>query len=46
MFEKYAEFSDGTCASVGYTHVDGDQKIVLPVVGEVEVELFSKPADS
>jgi len=45
MLEKYAQFADGTCASVGYTHVDGEKKMDLPVVGEVDVELFSKPAD-
>jgi len=45
MLEKYAQFVDGTCASVGYTHVDGEKKMNLPVVGEVDVELFSKPAN-
>jgi hypothetical protein len=44
--EEYAKFTAGTCASVGYTHADGDKKIEIPVVGEVDLQLFSKPAEA
>ena len=44
--EEYAQFSTGTCESVGYTHPDGDQQVKLPIVGDVDVELFSKPSES
>lgn len=44
--EEYAKFTAGTCASVGYTHADGEKKVEIPVVGEVDLQLFSKPAEA
>ena len=42
--EKFAHFAVGTCSSQGYTHEDGTKTVDIPVVGDVTLSLYSKPA--
>lgn len=47
--EKYAEefagLTEGKCADQGYTVVDGQKEIHVPVVGDIEISLFSKASE-
>ena len=38
------DLKEGTCASVGYTQADGTKSMKVPVLGEITVDLFKKPA--
>ena len=42
--EDYAGLSEGTCASVGYTHADGTTDIKVPFLGDIKIQTFSKPS--
>lgn len=42
--EEFAGLTEGTCASQGYTKLDGEKEIKVPVIGNIKIDLYSKPA--
>ena len=38
--EKFAGFTEGTCASQGYNHADGTKTETLPIVGDITVSIY------
>ena len=44
--EEFAGLVEGNCANEGYTHEDGKKDIQVPVLGDIEVALYSKTSYS
>ena len=39
---EFAKLSIGACSDVGYEHKDGHKSLNVPVLGDIDITLYSK----